>query len=81
MAMERLSGRYELDAAVTLGDAQLEVLRRSGARAGDLVYVTGSLGGPLAALRDLESGHTPVRHRARFAHRANEAQARVLPFG
>ena len=50
-------------------------LRRGGARAGDYVYVTGSLGGPLTALRDLERGEKTVRHRTRFAHPV----ARVRP--
>jgi thiamine-monophosphate kinase len=44
-------------------------LTRAGARPGDLLYVTGSLGGPNAALRSLESGKTlDAGLRARFAH-------------
>ncbi|MBX6332303.1 MAG: thiamine-phosphate kinase [Gemmatimonadaceae bacterium] len=44
-------------------------LRRSGARPGDTIYVTGRLGGPLLALRALEAGRDPSPHpRERFAH-------------
>ena len=44
-------------------------LRRSGARIGDIIYVTGALGGPSAALRALAVGELPTTlHRARFAH-------------
>ena len=46
-----------------------EALTRSGARAGDALWVTGRLGGPLLALRALESGTAPLpAHRDRFAH-------------
>lgn len=44
-------------------------LERSGARAGDRIYVTGRLGGPGAALQALNAGRPPDEtHRARFAH-------------
>ena len=43
-------------------------LARSGARPGDALWVTGRLGGPLAALRAFEGGQVPEpAHRARFA--------------
>ena len=44
-------------------------LLRSGAVAGDRVYVTGRLGGPLGALREYREGRKPAAPlRARFAH-------------
>jgi thiamine-monophosphate kinase len=43
-------------------------LTRSGARPGDTLWVTGRLGGPLAALRAFERGEQPApEHRSRFA--------------
>jgi len=51
-----------------IGSADAPLLR-SGARAGDRVYVTGRLGGPLGALRAFTRGSAPEpEHRARFAH-------------
>jgi thiamine-monophosphate kinase len=55
-------------------------LARSGARPGDLVYVTGQLGGPGAAVRALSARKKPKpSFRARFAHpMARIAEARWL---
>lgn len=55
-------------------------LTRTGARPGDLLYLTGSLGGPSAALRSLEAKKTLAPElRARFAHpTARIAEARWL---
>jgi thiamine-monophosphate kinase len=51
-----------------LGTAR-DALTRSGAKPGDGVYVTGRLGGPWAALQDLQSGRQPTdSNRERFAH-------------
>jgi thiamine-monophosphate kinase len=59
----------ELAIAVTvLGSVERAITRR-GARAGDTLWVTGRLGGPLLAQRALETGVTPESiHRERFAH-------------
>jgi thiamine-monophosphate kinase len=55
-------------------------LRRSAVSAGDRLYVTGSLGGPRAALRSFSEGKAPVPAlRARFAHpSARLAESRWL---
>lgn len=55
-------------------------LMRSGARPGDLLYVTGVLGGPAAAVRAFQAGKTPSAGLcARFAHpSARIAEARWL---
>jgi thiamine-monophosphate kinase len=59
----------ELSIAVTVLGSVERPLVRSGARAGDTIWVTGRLGGPLLALRALESGNAPLaEHRDRFAH-------------
>jgi thiamine-monophosphate kinase len=51
-----------------LGTARDPVLR-SGAKPGNIVYVTGRFGGPGAALRELLAGREPApQHRDRFVH-------------
>jgi thiamine-monophosphate kinase len=58
----------ELSIGVTVLGSVERALTRGGARAGDMLWVTGRLGGPLLALRALESGTAPVpAHRGRFA--------------
>lgn len=69
-----------LGITTTVVGSAFSPLTRKGARPGDLVYVTGMLGGPRAALEALRSRKTlspPVR--ARFAHpSARIAEARWL---
>ena len=61
------SGR-ELALTVTVLGTTPRPLGRDGARAGDILYATGTLGGPGSALRAWESDQEPsAEHRARFA--------------
>jgi thiamine-monophosphate kinase len=73
-----MTAARDLCIAITVLGHAAEPLRRDGARAGDVIYVTGRLGGPLAAVRAWERGDSPgVEDRARFAHpvpRLREAQ-------
>lgn len=58
----------ELSLTITVLGAAVRPLARSLARPGDVLYVTGDLGGPGAALRALLAGMAPEpAHRARFA--------------
>ena len=59
----------QLTLGITVLASAARPLRRDGARPGDLLWVTGALGGPAAALRAWLAGHEPApHHRARFAH-------------
>lgn len=63
-----LSGGRDLALAVTVFGESAAPLGRHGARPGDLLYVTGRLGGPGAAVAAWLAGETPApAHRARFA--------------
>jgi thiamine-monophosphate kinase len=64
-----MSRARELGMTITVLGTAREPLRRTSARPGDRVYVTGRFGGPAAALRELLSGREPrPEHRDRFAH-------------
>ncbi|HEX5972420.1 MAG TPA: thiamine-phosphate kinase [Gemmatimonadaceae bacterium] len=70
----------ELSLTITVLGATERPLRRDDARVGDVVFVTGRLGGPGAALEALQSGRVPdAGHLARFAGpRARLREARWL---
>jgi thiamine-monophosphate kinase len=64
-----LSGGRELAITVTVLGSAVAPLRRSGARVGDRICVTGTLGGPSRAIAELSAGRVPDdRSRRRFAH-------------
>jgi thiamine-monophosphate kinase len=68
----------ELGITVTVLGSSAVPLRRGGARPGDIVYVSGTFGGPLAAIAALQRGALPLaQHQERFARpvaRLREAQ-------
>ena len=64
-----LSAAGELSITCTVVGAAARPVSRDGARPGDALYVTGRLGGPLAALRALERGEAPgASARERLVH-------------
>jgi len=64
-----LSGGTELALTVTVLGAAKQPLQRGGAHPGDHLYLTGALGGPLAAMRAWFAGQEPPADaRERFAH-------------
>ncbi|HTK48378.1 MAG TPA: thiamine-phosphate kinase [Gemmatimonadaceae bacterium] len=75
-----VSAAAELSLTLTALGSTPRPLGRNGLRAGDVLYVTGALGGPGAALGALRAGGTPrALHRARFAAPAPRiAEARWL---
>ena len=63
-----LTGASELAITVTVLGSSTRVLRRDAAQSGDSLYVTGTFGGPRAALEAWARGVSPsAEHRARFA--------------
>ncbi|MEP6622336.1 MAG: thiamine-phosphate kinase [bacterium] len=63
-----IAAATELSLTITVLGSAAKPLRRDGAVAGDIVYVTGKFGGPGAALRAWLRGDVPhAEHRARFA--------------
>jgi thiamine-monophosphate kinase len=75
-----LTRAAELSITTTVLGAAYAPLRRSAVRAGDLIYATGTFGGPGAALRSLIDGQEPTADaRARFARpQARIAESRWL---
>ena len=64
-----LTGARELCIAITVLGAAASPLRRNGARPGDVLYVTGRFGGPLAAFTAWQGGGRPSpADRERVAH-------------
>lgn len=64
-----ISSGAELSITTTVLGHAFAPLTRSGAKAGDRLYVTGALGGPGAAIAAWRSGREPdAHHRARFSH-------------
>ncbi len=63
-----ITSASELSLTITVLGSTRRPLSRSGAVPGDILFVTGSLGGPAAAVRALEVGQLPEpAHRVRFA--------------
>ena len=64
-----MSRATELSLTFTVIGSARDVLLRTAARPGDMVYMTGTIGGSGAALSAFERGVQPhADHRARFAH-------------
>jgi thiamine-monophosphate kinase len=74
-----LSDASEASITTTVLGSAFAPLMRSGARAGDRVYVTGSFGAPAEALRRLDGGEAAGVYRERFVRpTARIAEARWL---
>jgi len=75
-----VSSADALSLTFTVVGSALSPMRRRGAKSGDIIFVTGTFGGPGAALGALMEGRTPAdAHRRRFAAPAPRiAEARWL---
>lgn len=75
-----VSGGATFSVAVTVIGSAARTLRRTGAKPGDGIWVTGRLGGPAAAVRALQAGASPTPDaRERFvAPRARLRESRWL---
>jgi thiamine-monophosphate kinase len=62
-----LTAAAEFSLTTTVLGSAFRPLTRDGSRSGDLVYVTGTLGAPAAAVARMMHGHDPDSHRDRFA--------------
>lgn len=62
-----ISGATALSITTTVFGSAFTPLARSGARPGDRVYVTGTLGGAEDSMRRIATGRDPGEHRKRFA--------------
>lgn len=63
-----LSDGSQLTIVTTVLGSAFKPLRRNGAKPGDVIYVTGQLGGPTTALRLIANGEDPARFRERLVH-------------
>ena len=62
-----ITAATELSITTTVLGSTFRPLTRDAAKPGDIVYVTGALGGPAATVARLSTGGAPGAHRERFA--------------
>ena len=75
----RSPGPLIVDVTVTGSVHSRRVLTRGGARAGDDLYVTGTLGGAAAGLRILSAAVSPLRRPSMRSERPEPAEGRGMP--